>query len=260
MGRGRSRPPGRAVEDPHAVQRQTGPLPPARPGAASRPRRPGAPGPGPAAAAPRRRGGTADGAGAGDRRPTRWKTRRATNCSKSGTVAPSSTGPAGMRNVAASSSSSADVRLVVCSCTAARNSSRAREALRRDRQVGVIEQVRSPDHQEEVLELRRAVGREHDPAVGGRLDRRHLDHPTGPPQRRPAGHLGEHRRVGRHRHRHAVEHRDVDVLAASRPQRRAGGHRGVRTGHPLAEPAAGGERGLARVVPAARSNRTRPGG
>src|SRR5947209_114721 len=54
-------------------------------------------------------------------------TPRATNCSKDVTVSPLSTGPAGMRQADASSSTSAEVRGTVKACTVAENSSRSEE-------------------------------------------------------------------------------------------------------------------------------------
>ena len=175
-------------------------------------------------------------------------TPRATNCSNSGMVEPSSTGPAGIRNNDASSSNSAVVRCEVCSRTAARNSSRRCEPLGGRRQVGVLEQIGPPDHEQEILELLGAVRGDVEVAVLAGLDRRHLDHPSGAVLLGPSGERGEHRGVGDHRHGHAVEHGHVHVLAPPAPPglpvRGHGTEHGVRAGHPLSDTAPGGQRRL----------------
>jgi len=132
------------------------------------------------------------------------------------------------------------------------------------RELAIVELVGSADQDEEVRELLGAVGGETHVPVGGRLDRRDLDHPRRATQGRPAEELGEHRRVGVHGQRHAIEDRDVDVLASPRTgrgaQRREHRDRGVRARHPLADPAAGGQAAAPRGGPGRPSIRTSPGG
>ena len=108
------------------------------------------------------------------------------------------------------------------------------------------------DHQAEVAELLRAVGREHGVAVRRRLDRRHLDRAGGPHERMPTRHRREDRRHHRHRHGDAVEQRDIDVRALPgalrRPPRRDGADGGVGARDPLAESATDGRRGAVGVA------------
>jgi hypothetical protein len=112
----------------------------------------------------------------------------------------------------------------------------------RVRKVAIVEEIRTLDQDEEVLELLGGDGAEADVAVGGGFDRRHLDGARRSSHVGPAEEIGEHRRERVHRHRHALEERDVDVLTAARlsrlPPRRDGSHRRIRAPDPLTEPAA----------------------
>ena len=188
-------------------------------------------------------------------------TSRSTKCSKSGTVDPSSTGPLGMRNRAASARSSAVDPPVVCSCTAAGTRPGASSAPPTD-QVGVLHHVGATDQEAEVLELLRAVGRDHtQPSAVGTID--------------GTSTLGRCRGSAASRGISANTDGKVDMVTAMQSSiatsttsprpvaaapRAAARHRGVGAGHPLAEPAARRPAAAGQAVPDARSNRHRPGG
>ena len=258
VGRRRSRPPGCAVEDPHAVQRQTGPLPRCGPG-----RPVDRVGPGRRDRARWRRLRAVEavrrtGLAQADRRPTAGRPARPRTARSPGTVARRAParrdaergrlleqlgrGPLGRVLV------HRDQELV------------AAEAPRSDRQVGVVEPVRSPDPRGGSPGTAVALLVVTDPAVAGRHDRRHFDHLTRSPQRRPTGHLGEHRRC-----------RSTSTPPCSRASRRRRA-RGVLSAAPRWRPRrrmyrsstrrAGLRRqaGAGQVVPAGRSNRRRLGG
>ena len=96
-------------------------------------------------------------------------------------------------------------------------------------ELRMVGPFRVAHHLREGAELRRAVGREADPAVGGRLDRRHVDEAADRLRLRPAAvELRRHRLELVERDRHRLERRHVDERArvrcaaprAARPARR----------------------------------------
>ena len=129
-------------------------------------------------------------------------------------------------------------------------------------ELGMVGPFRVADHLREGAELRRAVGGEAHPAVGGRLDRRHVDEAADGLRFRPATvELRRHRLELVERDRHRLERRHVDerpLSAAPRPvQRRQCGDAADRARDPLADAATGGDRRF--VLPAPAGDRAAPG-
>ena len=84
-------------------------------------------------------------------------------------------------------------------------------------ELRMVGPFRVAHHLREGAELRRAVGREAHPAVGGRLDRRHVDEAADRLRLRPAAvELRRHRLELVERDRHRLERRHVDERARAR--------------------------------------------
>ena len=122
-------------------------------------------------------------------------------------------------------------------------------------ELGMVGPLGMPDHLGERPELRRAVGREADPAVGGGLDRRHVDEA---PDRLRFGPAPVELRGDRlelvERDGHRFERRHVDVGAvtgsACAVERGERGDAAHRSRHPLTDPASGRDRRLVLAPPA----------
>src|SRR5271154_308429 len=115
----------------------------------------------------------------------------------------------------------------------------ASESLGDLREVRVIHEVGSLDHEQEVLKLLSAVRGDDEVSVPCWLDGRDLDGPSGSCDLWPPGKRREHRGVRDHGGRHAVEQRHIDQLAKATPDSLAmccdGPERGVGTRCPLTE-------------------------
>ena len=122
----------------------------------------------------------------------------------------------------------------------------ASESLGDLREVRVIHQVGSLDHEQKVLKLLGAVGGDDEVPVQCWLDGRNLDGPSGPRDLWPPCKRCEHRRVGDHGDCHAVEQRHIDQLANAAADSLAmcsdGPERGIGTRRPLTETTTGRKR------------------
>ncbi len=116
------------------------------------------------------------------------------------------------------------------------------------RPLGLCEQILALDQQQEVRELLVGVGVEADPAVEGRLDRRHLHRPRWRQQLGPTHQAVHEIHVGRRADVHDLAQREIDQLSLPRVLRpgdaRQARDRGERAADPLGDAPAAHDRGL----------------